>query len=519
MELIKKNIHMDHMKCKAVTQVTLEEDVNISDSKPDVSKIIFEKGDIKIDEIKVSQDHALMRGKLLFSILYTSSDGEKTVWSMEGSIPFEEQVNMENLRSGDNVSVNWNMEDLSIGLINSRKISVRSLITFTLAAHELYDMELPVDLSCDDPVEYRRKKMNLWEIAVWKKDVFRIKEEMEISKNLPNIFNIIWENVRPLWVDFKVLDGKIGVQGELSVFFLYEGEGDESPIRFYEAILPFTGIVECSGCLENMIPVIHYQKSHQEIEVRPDFDGEQRIASVEFVFDLDIKLYEEENTEMISDVYGVTKEIEAAADEEELKNILVKNVGKQKVTGRIKINSENGRIMQLVHSEADVVIDSTTIVENGIEISGSITVRILYVTNDDAIPFSSVKGELPFTYVIDAPGINENCTHTIVPSVEQIAVSMVDSEEIDIKTLLSFQTVVFCNNTSQVIKGITVNDLNLDLLNNLPSIVIYIVKEGDSLWQIGKKYYVPVAKIKEINGLTSDLIYPGDKLLIVKDFN
>ena len=36
------------------------------------------------------------------------------------------------------------------------------------------------------------------------------------------------------------------------------------------------------------------------------------------------------------------------------------------------------------------------------------------------------------------------------------------------------------------------------------------------MWQIGKKYYVSVEKIKEINQLTSDEIKPGDRLLIVK---
>ncbi|MBR2401634.1 MAG: LysM peptidoglycan-binding domain-containing protein, partial [Lachnospiraceae bacterium] len=40
----------------------------------------------------------------------------------------------------------------------------------------------------------------------------------------------------------------------------------------------------------------------------------------------------------------------------------------------------------------------------------------------------------------------------------------------------------------------------------------------DTLWQIGKKYYVPVERIKELNGLTTDEIMPGDKLLIVKEF-
>mgnify|MGYP002509235698 CR=1 FL=1 len=29
-------------------------------------------------------------------------------------------------------------------------------------------------------------------------------------------------------------------------------------------------------------------------------------------------------------------------------------------------------------------------------------------------------------------------------------------------------------------------------MSNLPGMVIYMVKEGDNLWNIGKKYYIPV---------------------------
>ena len=42
MELVKKNIHMDQIKGQAATQITLEDDVNISDSKPDAGKLIYE---------------------------------------------------------------------------------------------------------------------------------------------------------------------------------------------------------------------------------------------------------------------------------------------------------------------------------------------------------------------------------------------------------------------------------------------------------------------------------------------
>ena len=40
-ELIKRNIHTDFIKCKAQMQMTLEDDVIISDSRPDAAKLII----------------------------------------------------------------------------------------------------------------------------------------------------------------------------------------------------------------------------------------------------------------------------------------------------------------------------------------------------------------------------------------------------------------------------------------------------------------------------------------------
>ena len=49
MELMKRNIHTDCMKCKANTQMTLEDDVIISDSRPDAAKLIMDRGNVIID--------------------------------------------------------------------------------------------------------------------------------------------------------------------------------------------------------------------------------------------------------------------------------------------------------------------------------------------------------------------------------------------------------------------------------------------------------------------------------------
>ena len=41
MDIIHNNIHMDMVKCRAVSQMTLEDDMNLPQDNPDLDKIIF----------------------------------------------------------------------------------------------------------------------------------------------------------------------------------------------------------------------------------------------------------------------------------------------------------------------------------------------------------------------------------------------------------------------------------------------------------------------------------------------
>ena len=75
---------------------------------------------------------------------------------------------------------------------------------------------------------------------------------------------------------------------------------------------------------------------------------------------------------------------------------------------------------------------------------------------------------------------------------------------------------MFAVQKSNLITDIKVEDLDLNKLSELPGMVIYIVGQGDTLWDIGKRYYVPIAQLKEVNELTSEEVNAGDKILVVK---
>lgn len=73
---------------------------------------------------------------------------------------------------------------------------------------ELYDEEAAVELSSAEPVEFRQKTINLASLAIQKKDIFRIREEMELPGGYPNIFEIFWQNCRLGETEFRISEGK-----------------------------------------------------------------------------------------------------------------------------------------------------------------------------------------------------------------------------------------------------------------------------------------------------------------------
>lgn len=521
MELIKRNIHMDCVKCRAQTQMTLEDDVIISDSRPDAAKLIMDRGNVIIEEIKVTDDHVSVKGRLAFHVLYLTEQSAAPergdVANMEGTIPFDESVFMEGIRAGDTVNTGWELEDLSIGLINSRKLSVQSVVTLFLSCEEICDEETAVDLYSEEPVEFRKKSLEIAAMTIKKKDLFRIKEEVEIPGSFPNILTMIWSEVMPEAVEFKVLEDKIGIQGELRAFFLYRGEGEEREICHYETTLPFAGSLDCPGAREGMIPEIRFLAEEREVEIRPDFDGEERVITFEQCLELDICIYEEEQIDILSDVYGVVKEVSVVEKNADFRKLLSKSSGKTKLSGHFKCEDDKAMIHKILHTASNLQITGKNVAENGIELTGVVNLQIFYECGGEENKYGVIKGTVPFSYVLEAEGINENCLYPVQAFVEQATVAIIDNVEVDVKCVLYFRSNVYLKWQEKIVEQVIVSEPDMEKMEALPGIAVYMVKEGESLWDIGKRYYVPVSVIKQTNDLTSDEVKAGDRILIVKN--
>lgn len=514
MEIKKKSVRALRVKSKASSQVTFDEDYNIPDIKPDVGRMIQSKGDVVMDEVRLSDGRAFLRGNLNVDLLYVGED-EGEIYSLSAKLPMEEIINLEGIAGGDKMCLKWEIEDLSLYVIHSRKLNIKAIVTFYAVVDEPTEIRLPISVG-DESVSVRKKKVCLMSLHVHKKDTMRVKEDIQLVSNRPNIRELLWHTIEARGIDLRPEDNVVKVKGELAIFVLYAGDDEGNPLQWMEYSLPFGGEVECPECRDELIPNIEVSMIHQGIEVKPDSDGEERIFQADVVLELDMKMYKEEEHDIVLDVYTPLKECVIHGKKEILDSLLVRNSSKCRLTDRVEVKETQGKVLQICHSMGRIKIDKSAIVEDGILVEGIVLLKVLYIIGNDDMPFYSMETMIPFTHVAEARGITKECTYFLQTDMEQLSTTMVDSNELEVKATVGINVLVLNSREEMIIEKVEEQPLDRNKIQNMPGITVYMTGEGDTMWDIAKRFYTTVDEICRINELEGDEVKPGQPLLLVK---
>lgn len=514
MDLKKHTVQFDRLKEQTIYQMTFDDDFIVPDTNPDIGQIVISDGRIELEETRRLSGRAKIKGRLYFKMMYNPESGGE-IFVMRGALPFDESINMEQLEEKDYLHVRPEIDDLTVDMINSRKISVKAVITFRLSAENIESQEIAEAFESDMDCEIITDKIDASKIAVLQKDTLRVKLETEISSGQPNVGRIIWEESELRNVEVKSEDGGVLINGEMNVYIMYSAEDDRIPVQWIERAIPFSGKVEISYAVQEMIPFVEVTLSHADINLMPDNDGETRVFTIDGVLDLDIRMFEEETVTYLSDIYSPAADVQPEMKDTYLESILVKNASKFKTSGRIQIHTDE-RVLQVCHCRGMIKVDETEVVEDGVRVEGALLVNALYMTSDDLNPMRAVKGAVPFSFVMEAKDIDEMCLYQIKTNLEQLSATLLGNGELEIKAVLSVELLVRNKNIVPVVSCVQIKPFDLERIAKLPGISGYVVKEGDTLWKIAKKYHAGLDSIREINGLKSNDINPGDRLIIVK---
>lgn len=515
MELKKQSVRQNIEKAKEFLQITLDDDYIIKDNKPDALKIICSHGMAEIEDKRISGESVWITGKLIFSVLYRSDDIDKKPEALKAAIPFQEKVYVAGIEESDRINVNCKVEDLSVGLINSRKMSVRSLLNIEVCVSREEEIEIASEISDDNQMEIEQliEEKDMLCLTVAKKDILRIRKEMQLPKSKPNILSMIYDYGDLRNIDYVEKEDKLLVTGEIHIFILYETE--EGQCEWYDTMSEFSGNLSLGGNEDNQIWWVNLEPAQIQLWAETDFDGEQRQIGMELVFDVQIKGWKEQRIPVLADLYSLKENVLPVYSREKAWSLLMKNIAKCSVNEQIHMPAGEEKIMQICSCKSQVMIERKTPAERGVEVSGVINVETLYITSDDGFPLVHRTDQLPFSQLIEAPGILEDCSYELSSSVEMLQVNLLDNMEFEIKAVINIMLFALHAEEINVIKSINMVDTDGDE-EKLPGMTGYIVTEKERLWDIAKKYKTTVKNIMEINDLENDEVVPGDKIMIVK---
>lgn len=513
MEQQTRSISMKRMVQEKQVQITLEDDFNVPDRKPDVERVITQEGRIEVGEINLLNEKILVKGNLHFDLLYLTQEQNPVLQSIQGKIPFDEMISMENLTEELDSKLFWDLEDLNITLINTRKISVRALLSFRCALYEMSEEQVTVDSNDEKNMEKRFQEFEMTELVLTKKDIARQKEVFRLPAGKPNINQIVYYDIQLLELECRNQDGQIMIRGDLQVFALYRSRQENGKLNYYEGEQSFCKMLPCENCKESMLLQLDSDLQTRELQAKPDEDGENRILEVEIALGISYSLYQKNKVRQLVDVYSREQSLQMQKRTIQLHHLMEKRYEQLRINEKVpaETREQNG---QICHCMGKVLVEESRWEQETITVEGTLEVKILWVEEQENTTVREQKISLPFRQVVAEQNKKDGMVHELKVSLMRVSANVLGKDQLEVKAELGMELFVFETLTLEDISEIKGTPFLAERMERLPEIVGYTVQQGDTLWSIAKEFLTTEEQILELNQKSAPTIETGEKLLI-----
>ncbi len=499
------------------TQSLLEGDIILPDTKPDIAGILNADSRVIIDRYEINADRVSFSGHMDVSILYSGKNSEKPVHSVNVAIPFEDFINIDGLRTDMIVDMDASISHLDFKMLNDRKVNYKSVIVVEAKANATFEKDVVSNIEDVPESQLKKTSFNISRSIENKEEKFVIKDELTTPSGKPNIREILSCKIDITNKDVRISDGRINVKGDLSIKTLYTGDSEDSVVEFMEHDLPFNGSFDIEEATEGMYCDAFLKVHDQYVQVRPDTDGEDRILEIEISVVSRVKVYSENTVNMIEDAYCINKNVVLQKDKIRYPKVVFRNKNQFPVRQSVEMGGEAPEMLQIYNIYGKCRLDDVKIIDDKVVVEGIIDTTVLYVTSDDEMPLRSYSAILPVKQSIDAKGAKEGMNAELEYSITHSSFNMLSSTEFEARFIMDITALVVDEREVELISEVTMEDLEQDVINRIPSIAVYVCQNNDTLWTIAKKYNTSIDDLIEINDLDESMnVFPGQKLLIFK---
>lgn len=467
----------------------VEEDCIVPDVKPDILNIISNSGIVCIYKKEIMDGKIRIDGCVNTYIMYLADTEENQIRSVNTNINFTQTIDMEKVKSDMCLNVNVNLKGLETHVINGRKIHMKAILEVEAKVSSNETIEYIKEISNLKDIQYLNKEFQINSLIgrgytkVYAKDTINIEET-------DNLVEVMKTDLKITNRDTKISFNKVLIKSDLQVKMIYLT--DDNRINTKEAVIPIVGFIDLPNISDEHNCNVKYEIKN--IVIKPN-NVEEHSIYVETEIEVYCEAYENRSLQMIQDLYCPTKTLKF--NQKRVKVMQNNDFRKQICNIREKQVIPEIGSKKIYDVEVLPIIEEQTILNDKIIYDGDLRLNFIY-EDTGSIGINTKEISVPFSFTLDFDGINsERNIDTIIEIETQNFIIMPD-ESIEIKVDLGFTAVSGRDSSISIIDNITEEEKR-NICQH--SIIIYFVKQGDTLWSIAKKFGSTIDDISRVNGI------------------
>lgn len=479
--------------------VTIEGDQIVPDVKPDVIASINTSGNICIYKKEILDGRVRIDGCIDAYVMYLTESEDSLVRGLNTSIDFTHMMDIPNCTSEMQLELDTTLKGIDCKVLNGRKINLKTNIEFKVKVYENKDEEIIREIVGVENIQKQNKVLQINSLVGMGNTKVVAKDTLSIDEGC-NFGEILKANCEITNKEYKMSYNKILIKADASVRIMYLTE--ENTIQTVSSQIPVMGFIDVPDISEEDICDINYLLKN--FIIKPN-SAEEHSISVEAEIDIDARAYDTKDIEIIDDLYNPDFNLEFTT--KNIETITQKNNCNEMVA--INENINLSEIQNILDIEANPTITNVNTINDKIIYEGEVSLKILFESNSSS-RVETKQIDIPFNTQISTTSTAKLNINSSIEITKQNFNT--NGSNLEINMELNLMASLYKTATLRIIDTLQMEEYEQ---NSNCGMTIYFVKQGDTLWNIAKKFRTTVDEIVMANELEDkNKIEIGQQLFI-----
>lgn len=500
----KESLCINKLVCEREETLFLEEDIIVPDSKPDILSAINTSGNICIYKKEIIDEKLKIDGNINACVMYLADNVQDNVRGIEVSLDFSKNLNAPNCKPDMLLDTNIQIKSINCSVINGRKINVKVEVSVAFRVYANEDVEIINDVINNENIQILKDRVKVNSLVGSGNTKAYVKDTMMID-DTDSLAEILKININMIDKDIKTSYNKVLAKAEAEIKIMYLTE--DNRISTVTNRIPVVGFIDIQNVSEDNVCDTNFEI--RNMVIKPN-NAEEHSIYVELEAEVSCMAYEEKDINLIQDLYSPLEEISCSRKQITTISNKQNRMENCHVNGTVNLPDlgENG----LIDGSCTPRITNINKLNSRVMYGGELETNFVFINLNNQI--NTVTSNVPFEFAVDNIENGEmlNVSTNMEIGSQDFIVKSGGDVSIDVNVIFNMG-MSKCENL-EIIDNI---ELTQDLSMEDYSLIIYIVKKGDTLWNIAKKLNSTVDDIVRANEIEDEnMINVGEKLYIPK---